>query len=68
MGGLSVPEESGCFTGSVFYSPPELLKGEQLTGQSDIFSLGVVMYEIITGVKPFLGDTEVTVFYKILNK
>lgn len=58
----------GSFTGSVFYTPPELLREEPMTAQSDIFSLGVVMYEILTGTKPFTGDTEVAVFYNILNK
>ena len=65
--GFSNPDHSGSFTGSVFYMPPELLREEQVTAQSDIFSLGVVMYEIISGVKPFVGDTEVAVFYNILN-
>ena len=66
--GLSIPFKSGSFTGSVFYTPPELLREEQVSAQSDIFSLGVVMYEIIAGIKPFVGDTEVAVFYNILNK
>ena len=74
--GIAVVEElsnsdhsgSGSFTGSVFYTPPELLKGNPLTPQSDLFSLGVVMYEILAGTKPFWGDTEVSIFYQILNK
>ena len=66
--GLSTSDSFGSFTGSVFYTPPELLQEKPLTPQSDLFSLGVVMYEILTGTKPFSGDTEVAVFYQILNK
>ena len=55
-------------TGSLFYTPPEQLRHEPLTPQADIFSLGVVMYEILTGEKPFQADNPVTVAFKILNE
>ncbi len=67
MDGYSGNEGPGSFTGSVFYTPPEVLKNNEITLQGDIFSLGVVMYELITGVKPFQGDTEINVFYNILH-
>ena len=67
MDGHSGNESSESFTGSVFYTPPEVLRSNEITSQGDIFSLGVVMYELITGAKPFPGDTEMSVFYNILH-
>jgi serine/threonine protein kinase len=51
-----------------FYTAPEVIRNEQPTTQSDIFSLGVIIYELLTGVLPFKGDSEVTLCYEILNK
>ncbi len=67
MDGVSENDGSGTFTGSVFYTPPEIISNKDITAQSDIFSLGVVMYELITGVRPFTGDTDINVFYNIVN-
>jgi serine/threonine protein kinase len=63
--GLSQP---GSLTGSLYYASPEQLRGEELTLQTDLFSLGVVMYEMLTGAKPFRGDTDVSTIYKINNE
>jgi len=63
--GLSQP---GSLTGSLYYASPEQLRGEELTPQTDLFSLGVVMYEMLTGAKPFRGDTDVSTIYKINNE
>lgn len=52
-------------TGSVHYSSPEQLGGGTLTPQTDIFSLGVVMFELLTGAKPYHGDSEIAVVYQI---
>ncbi|MBN1102096.1 MAG: protein kinase [Deltaproteobacteria bacterium] len=65
--GASYTEKSGSLTGSVYYLSPEQLRQEKVVPQSDLFSLGVVMYELLTGVKPFMAETDVAVFYKILN-
>ena len=62
--GLSRPES---FAGSVHYMSPEQLGNEPLTPQSDFFSLGVVMYELLTGTRPFEADTDYATFYKIAN-
>jgi serine/threonine protein kinase len=56
------------FSGSVYYMSPEQLRNEPQTPQSDIFSLGVVMYEFLTGTKPFDADTDYAIFFKIANK
>ncbi len=43
--------------GSPAYMPPEAFAGEEITFQSDIFSLGILSYELLTGSKPFYGET-----------
>ncbi len=55
------------FSGSVYYMSPEQLRNEPQTPQSDLFSLGVVMYELLTGTKPFEADTDYATFFKIAN-
>ena len=52
-------------TGSVNYASPEQLRHDPLTPQSDIFSLGVVLYELLSGEKPFVADSDVATVYKI---
>ena len=47
----------GFVTGTPAYTAPELLAGEQPTVQSDLYALGLALYEISTGVRPFPGDT-----------
>lgn len=53
--------------GSVHYLAPELAKGQQATVQSDIYSLGVVFYEMLTGDVPFHGDTAVQIAIKHMH-
>jgi serine/threonine protein kinase len=51
--------------GSPAYMSPEQIREESLTHHSDMFSLGVVIYELLTGKKPFLGDTDYATMFKI---
>jgi len=52
---------TGAVMGSVHYLAPELARGQSATPQSDVYSLGVVLYEMATGRVPFTGDTELAV-------
>jgi serine/threonine protein kinase len=50
--------KTGMMVGSVYYMSPEQIEGRELDGRSDIYSLGVTLYEIATGKRPFNGDSE----------
>lgn len=54
--------------GSVHYLAPELARGEKATYQSDIYALGIVFYELLSGVVPFTGETAVEIAMKHINK
>src|ERR1700731_1959752 len=54
--------------GTPSYMSPEQVKGRAVDGRSDIFSLGVMLYEMVAGEKPFPGQNITTVIYKIVNE
>jgi eukaryotic-like serine/threonine-protein kinase len=54
----------GRVLGTTDYVSPEQALGQSVTGQSDLYSLGIVLYEMLTGVVPFTGETPVTVAMK----
>jgi len=57
--------QTGIVLGSPSYMSPEQIRGEKLTGKTDIFSLGVTLYQCITGELPFQGDTLPALAYAI---
>lgn len=59
---------TGSVVGSPQYMSPEQVRGETLDGRSDVFSLGVVFYELLCGIRPFGGETLSTLVFEILSK
>jgi eukaryotic-like serine/threonine-protein kinase len=58
--------QDGVLIGTPNYMSPEQISGRPMDGRSDFFSLGVVLYELTTGERPFGGDTISTIIYRIL--
>lgn len=67
LAGQTKITRSGTTVGTISYMSPEQARGEEVDHQSDIFSLGVVLFELLTGKLPFPGDHEAAVLYGIVN-
>lgn len=60
--------KTGMVLGTPSYMSPEQLAGKKVDGRSDLFSLGVMLYQMVTGKLPFTADSMATLMYKIANE
>jgi TolB-like protein/Tfp pilus assembly protein PilF/predicted Ser/Thr protein kinase len=68
MTGGTLLTQEGVTMGTIAYMSPEQARGEEVDHRTDIWSFGVVLYEIFTGQLPFKGDHDQAVVYSILNR
>ena len=60
--------KTGIILGTPSYMSPEQLSGSKIDGRSDLFSLGVMFYQLATGQLPFVGESMATLMFKITNE
>ena len=59
---------AGFVLGTPYYMAPEQVLGKNVTDQVDVYAFGMLLFELLTGVKPISGDTVERIFYSILNE
>ncbi len=59
--------QTGAILGTADYMSPEQIRGQKVDGRSDIFSVGIILYRLLTNKKPFTGENIQATFYKILT-
>jgi len=64
---MSSMTQSGTVMGTPSYMAPEQVMGQPIDGRADLFAVGVVLYELLSGKKPFVGDTPTAVAYQIMH-
>jgi serine/threonine-protein kinase len=60
--------KTGAVLGTPSYMSPEQISGKKVDGRSDIFSLGIVLYEMLNGSKPFVSNDITSLMYQIAHK
>jgi tRNA A-37 threonylcarbamoyl transferase component Bud32 len=59
---------TGMMVGTVHYMCPEQIQGQQVDGRSDVFAVGVILYELLAGRKPFEGEGPTDILFKIVQQ
>jgi len=68
MADASIQTASGVIIGTPSYMSPEQVKGELIDGRSDIYALGIILYEMLSGQLPFDGDTQASILIKHISE